>query len=134
MIYLDTSVLLHLYLRQPRAAEAREILATNEPKVASWLLVVEAVVVLRRSLGEAAGALLTRLDLDLKAFSLVDRLSEVAERVRQDPRLAHCRSLDALHVATALELQGMAGHAVRLATFDARLAKVARDVGLTVVG
>jgi len=134
VIYLDTSVLLQLYLRQPRAEEAREVLATNEPKVASWLLAVEAVVVLRRTLGDAAGTLLTRLDLDLKAFSLVDRLSEVAERVRQDPRLARCRSLDALHVATALELQAMAGHAVRLATFDTRLAEVAREVGLVVVG
>jgi predicted nucleic acid-binding protein len=50
MIYLDSSVLLELYLDGARAAQARAILDLPEAKVASWPLTVEVPVVLRRAL------------------------------------------------------------------------------------
>lgn len=48
MIYVDSSILLELYLDGPRATDARAILDEPETKVASWLLTVEIPVVLRR--------------------------------------------------------------------------------------
>jgi predicted nucleic acid-binding protein len=137
VIYFDASVLLEIYLGQPRAVEARDLLRSPGPKVASWLLAVEVPVLLRRALagGRRNQGLLNRalkrFDQDLEGVSLFEGLAGVAARVRVDPRLAHCRSLDAVHVGSALQIQEMAGHGVQLATFDERLARVAHAVGLT---
>lgn len=133
MIYLDTSVLLELYLDGPRAAEARAILDEPAPKVASWLLVVEASVALRRTLHdhpESLQAGLARLDRDVEDIGLVDSLTDVALRTRSDPRFARCRALDAIHGCTALLLREWTGHHVRLETFDPRLATLARELHL----
>ena len=136
MIYMDSSLLLEIYLGQNRAAAAQEILGADEAKVASWLLAVEVPVVLRwawrgaRS-GEASLArALALFDEDLRGTTLYDGLPEVARRVRTDGRLSLCRASDAVHVATALLLREEAGHPVLVATFDDRMAKVARAVGL----
>lgn len=133
MIYLDTSILLELYLAGPRAGEARSILDDPAAKVASWLLVVEASVVLRRTLADHPETLrraLERLDRDLEDLGLVDALTDVGIRIRSDPRFARCRALDAIHACTALLLREWTGHEVRLETFDHRLAELAGDLHL----
>jgi predicted nucleic acid-binding protein len=56
-----------------------------------------------------------------------------ATTCREAARIAEstgCRSLDALHLASALR----AGPATTLLTFDLRQEQVARDLGLRVVG
>ena len=137
MIYLDSSLLLELYLSQPRADEAQRVLAFDEPKVSSWLLAIEVPVVLRRALGRdprnrsLLADALVRFDEDLKAVSLIERLAGVADRVRHEERFSECRTLDALHAAAALEIQAMAGHPVRMATFDRRLGELAKSLGLS---
>ena len=137
MIYLDSSLLLELYLSQPRADEAQRVLAFDEPKVSSWLLAIEVPVVLRRALGRdprnrsLLADALVRFDEDLKAVSLIERLAGVADRVRREERFSECRTLDALHAAAALEIQAMAGHPVRMATFDQRLGELAKSLGLS---
>jgi predicted nucleic acid-binding protein len=135
MIYLDASVLLELYLAGPRADQARAILDEPEAKVASWLLLVEVPVVLRRALPDASqrevlASCLERFDADLEAIGLVDSLTDVGIRVRSDPRFARCRALDAVHACTALLLREWTGRAVRVATFDARLAVLAAELQL----
>ncbi|MDP2307911.1 MAG: PIN domain-containing protein [Pseudomonadota bacterium] len=136
MIYLDSSVLLELYLGQPRADEARALLAAPLPLVSSWLLAVEVPVVLRRALSARPvdapllAAALARFDADVEAVSLFSDTAGVARRVRADARLAHCRTLDAIHAASALLLQEMAGTSVSFATFDRRLGDVAARLPL----
>jgi predicted nucleic acid-binding protein len=135
MIYLDSSVLLELYLDGTRRQEARAILDEPEPKVASWLLMVEVPIVLRRALPrpedrDVLGRALDRFDRDVDAIGLVDSLTDVALRIRSDRRFAKCRALDAIHACTALILREWTGHAVRLETFDARLAGLASELGL----
>lgn len=133
MIYLDTSVLLELYLAGPRADEARAILDEPVTKVASWLLLVEASVALRRTLAEHPDALRTaleRLDRDVEDVGLVDALTDVGIRIRSDSRFARCRALDAIHACTALLLREWTGHEVRLKTFDRRLAELAGELHL----
>jgi predicted nucleic acid-binding protein len=135
MIYLDASVLLELYLAGPRADQARAILDEPEAKVASWLLLVEVPVVLRRALPdpsqrEVLAACLERFDADLEAIGLVDSLTDIGIRVRSDPRFTRCRALDAVHACTALLLREWTGRAVRVATFDARLAGLAAELHL----
>lgn len=136
MIYLDSSVLLELYLGGARASEARAILDEPEAKISSWLLLVEVPVVLRRALGTpihqtVLAACLERFDADLEAIGLVDSLTDVGLRVRSDIRFARCRSLDAVHACTALLLQEWTGRAVRMATFDTPLKELARELNLS---
>jgi predicted nucleic acid-binding protein len=136
VIYLDSSVLLELYLGGRRAAEARAILDEPESKVASWLLMVEVPVVLRLALGstpdrDVLAACLERFDADLEDIGLVDSLTDVGLRVRSDARFARCRALDAIHACTALLMREWTGRAVRLATFDARLAELGAELHLT---
>lgn len=135
MIYLDSSVLLELYLGAPRAAEARAILDEPESKVASWLLLVEVPIVLRRALPgsgqrDALAACLQRFDQDAQDIGLVGSLTDIALRVRSDARFARCRALDAVHACTALLLREWTGGSVRMATFDTRLAELAEDLHL----
>ena len=135
MIYLDSSVLLELYLGQPKANQAREILERPDAKIASWLLLVEVPIVLRRALHgaehrELLMACFDRLDEDVQQIGLVDALTDVAIRIRSDHRFAQCRSLDAIHACTALLLREWTGRAVRLETFDDRLARLASELDL----
>lgn len=135
MIYVDASVLLELYLGGARSAEARAVLDEPEAKVASWLLAVEAPIVLRRALSREVdravlAACLERLDADLADIGLVDALADVALRVRSDARFARCRALDAVHACTALLLREWTGRRVRVATFDARLDELAGELDL----
>lgn len=137
MIYLDSSVLLHVYLGQAHAEEAREILGRPAEKVASWILAIEVPVVLRRLLGgstKRARSLRDALELfdrDCRAISLFANLPDLASRIRQEPRFARCRALDAIHAGTALQLQEMANHPVYMATFDDDLASTATSLGLS---
>jgi hypothetical protein len=55
---------------------------------------------------------------------------EVLERARQPFPIA-VRTLDALHLATIVFLQGMAE--VRLATYDARMVQAAEEMGIPLV-
>lgn len=135
MIYLDSSVLLELYLGGARSGEARAILDEPESKIASWLIMVEVPVVLRRALGSSADraaltACLERFDADLEDIGLVDSLTDVGLRVRSDVRFARCRALDAIHACTAMLMREWTGRAVRLATFDGRLAELGMTLGL----
>lgn len=135
MIYLDSSILVELYLGGTRAGEARALLDEPEAKVASWLLMVEVPVVLRRALPlpaqrDALAACLDRFDSDLEDVALVDALTDVGLRVRSDARFAKCRALDAIHACTALLMREWTGRAVRLATFDARLGDLGEQLGL----
>ncbi len=133
MIYLDSSVLLELYLGGARAQEAQEILDGTETKVASWLLMVEVPIVLRRALHRPRDRTvlrrcLKRFDTDVRSIALVDSLTDVGVRIRSDGRFARCRALDAVHACTALLLREWTGHAVRLATFDGKLAELAAEL------
>jgi len=135
MIYVDSSLLLELYLGGAGADEARALLDEPIPKVASWLLMVEVPVVLRRLLSapdhaDALARCLARFDADVEDIGLVDSLTDVALRIKSDPRFARCRALDAIHACTAMLLREWTGHSVRMGTFDRRLGALAGELGI----
>jgi predicted nucleic acid-binding protein len=78
---------------------------------------------LAASHGETLRAFLGRL-------AFVELSAPVLERALE-PFPVPVRTLDALHLASALFLRAQ-GQAVRLATYDDRLARAARGVGLDV--
>lgn len=122
-VYLDTSVALAWLLaedRQPAVAIWQERL------VASRLLEYELWTrVHARGLARTAGAATREL---IGRVALVELASPVLSRVLE-PFPSPVRTLDALHLATALFLRN-AGQDVTMATYDDRLATWALAVNL----
>ena len=99
MIYLDTSAFLKTVLSEPQSGALGEYLAAfgSARFVSSALLAVEA----RRSILRTVPADLSRVDLELLDVIQIDTTGVVLETASRlpDPML---RTLDAIHVATAL--------------------------------
>jgi predicted nucleic acid-binding protein len=137
MLYIDSSVLLAIYFSEAKADAALAVLNQNEDKVSSWILAIEVPVVLGRTLGPRPSdqalldKALSRFDHDLRTVSLFAEMADLAERVRHDQRLSACRTLDAIHLGSALQLQAMTSHPVRVVTLDRRMAEVAAQLGLS---
>jgi uncharacterized protein len=127
VIYLDTSAFVKLIRGERETSALQTFLRerSDAPLVASALLVVETRrAVLRQARGDLARAdlLLTRID----QVEITRAVLEAASRL-PDPTL---RSLDAIHVATALQL----GRDLdALVTYDSRLAAAAGRQGVPVV-
>ena len=127
MIAFDSSALTKLVVREPETAPLRAWLAAREEAAwsASSLTRVEVVRAVARSQATAvptARRLLAGMDL----VPITRDLLETAADLRP-PSL---RSLDALHLATALSL----GSALdSLVVYDERLAQAATDAGVPVV-
>ena len=125
MIYLDTSALLKLVREEEHSAALRTFLAQRQqPAVSSVLLAIET----RRAVQRNTGALLPRADLVLSRVNLVGLSDAVVESSGRlpDPGL---RSLDAIHVATALML---GAEVAVLVAYDKRLLAAAEAHGLPV--
>jgi predicted nucleic acid-binding protein len=127
VIYLDTSAFVKL-IRGERETPALEAFLRERPEaplVSSALLVVET----RRAVLRQAPDQLARADLLLTRLDQVDLTRAVLEAASRlpDPAL---RSLDALHLATALQF----GRDLEaLVTYDSRLAAAAGRQRLPVV-
>lgn len=121
MIYLDTSVALaHLLAEDRQLPDAM----WSETLVASRVMEYEVWTRLNargleKSHGEAARALIGRV-------AFVELIADIVARVRE-PFPSAVRTLDALHLATVTFLLNH-GQSVQLATFDQRLALVARKL------
>lgn len=125
MIYLHTSALLKLVREEEHSDAFRTYLTQRpDPAVSSVLLAIET----RRAVQRNTPELLPRADLVLGRVNLVglnDAVVESAGRL-PDPGL---RSLDAIHVATALLL----GDEVSvLVAYDKRMVAAAEAQGLPV--
>lgn len=127
MIYLDTSAFLKLVWAEAETPALRRMLGerSDEHAVSSTLLAVET----RRAAIRQGGGAVPRADLALAKVGLIEMSRAVAESAGRlpDPNL---RSLDAIHLATALLLEGSVSTFV---TYDKRLGTVAESLGLPVV-
>ena len=124
--YLDTSALVKLVVAEAQTATLRRWLAAadREP-VTSDLARTELLRAVRRAAPQHAVRARAVLD-SLTIMELTTALFEEAGRL--DPTAL--RSLDALHLAAALDLgDDLAG----LVTYDDRLADAARSHGITVM-
>ena len=123
IVYLDSSIALRTILDVPeRVRLQRWMDAPDTQFVSSRLLCTEVIRVLRRD-GRPpsdAGPLLSRVGL----FDIMHQTHVVAESIQW-----HIKTLDALHLATAL----LIGEPVTLASHDARMNEVAEHLGLRVM-
>jgi predicted nucleic acid-binding protein len=124
--YIDSSAVLKLAVREPETAALEAYVARCEGLVSSRLAVLECRRVVRRV---SRVRVLQAVDDVLEAVYLLDVTQAILERgALVDPPLL--RSLDAIHLATALSL---ADAHVEVITYDTRFADAARANGLTVV-
>ena len=124
--YVDPSALLKLAVREPETAALEAHLAAADGLVTSRLAVLEC----RRAARRAAHArLLQTVDQVLDAVYLLEVTQAILEEAASaEPPLL--RSLDAVHLATALSI----GDAqLEVITYDERFATAARAHGLAVV-
>ena len=138
--YYDTSFLLTAVLEQSPPQAMVQLWNDADERVSSFLLRLECVVGLTRAAlrqgVEPADRWFTDrqelLDEYLSSVHLVS-VDEAIERVlRQETGLAHCRSLDAIHLATALYVAPNLDVPLTVCTFDQRMASVAVAHGLAV--
>lgn len=124
-IYLDSAAVVKLVHAENETRALREWLdeRIDSPWTSSALLEIEAFRALARYAPESAARLHPVLDL----VNLVDL--DVGIRIlAQTVRPAIVRSLDAIHLATALRVRPEF-----FVTYDKRLADAAREAGLTTV-
>lgn len=138
MIYAESSAVLAWLLGEPRGAEAAEFLRSAEGVIASDLTLVECERVLIRAWSTGLITEADRIDhgRDLEhAAAHWIRLrvnAEVIERALRPFPLEPIRTLDALHLASALVARAIAPNTSVL-SLDQRVRENAERLGLAVV-
>lgn len=136
--YFDTSVLVKRYVREPGAARARALLRRYR-FLSSAIAPVEVVSTLCRRLaaGELAerdfGAILSRMQHDRPYWELVEVSSLVLSQAEELIQRTMLRTLDAIHVASAMTFQVTSGIRVPFMTADTRQRDAAERLAIQVV-
>jgi|SRR5882724_1540305 len=139
MIYIDTSCLIKLLVREPESASVRELVNREDTVIVSSLAELEAEIQLKAGyLGGQFRASQWREHLSklaaLRNFqpfrfvSLGGAIFQTALRQNRRAGEIHCRTMDRLHLGAMEELGSR-----RIMTNDDPQATAARDLGFEVV-
>jgi predicted nucleic acid-binding protein len=123
MLYLDSSAIVKLVAREPETPALVEAVRADPAVVSSALAWAELIRAVRRARGRVDRA---REVLGGIALAPID---EAILRGAGELSLAGLRTLDAIHLATALTL---AEDITALVTYDERLAEAAAAAGIAV--
>jgi len=127
MLYLDSSALVKLVVAEPESAALLNLLRTSPIRVSSTLSLAEVPRALRRA-GFSSGARRRARDV-LARVNLVDVDRRVLSGAAAlDP--AELRTLDAIHLATALSIRE---DLLAVVTYDRRLTAAAQRAQLEVL-
>ena len=126
MIYLDSAAIVKLVHAESESQALRDWL--DERAEVGWISSVLAEIESSRALARYAPAAVARLHLVLDQVDLID-LDAGTRILAQTVRPPTVRSLDAIHLATALRVEP---RLTSFVTYDKRLADAARVAGLTV--
>jgi predicted nucleic acid-binding protein len=127
LVYLDSSALVKLVVREPESLALMEFLRERPDRVSSALVLAEVPRALRRARFGAAERRRAREILARVALVDIDRRALAAAAAIGPPALS---TLDAIHLATALALRE---DLAALATYDRRLALGAERAHLEVL-
>jgi predicted nucleic acid-binding protein len=136
--YVDTSVLVKRYVREEGSRRARDLLRRYRI-LSSVIAPLEALSALarRRAAGDLArpsfDAIVARLDSDRRHFELVELTAAILARAENVFTRAQVRTLDAVHLASALSFQELSGLRIPFLTADERQREAARRLGLAIV-
>ena len=123
-LYLDSSALVKLVLTERESGALRHVLASASFRVSCTLARVEVV----RAVREKGPRVATTARRVLEGVDLIELDNELLELAADLPE--PLRSLDAIHVAAAMEL---GDQLEALVTYDATMARVAEALGLPVL-
>jgi predicted nucleic acid-binding protein len=124
LVYLDTSAFVKLVIPEPETAALVSALTPKTVLVASEILEVEALRATRRATGDDGAAARTQL-AGVRLLPLTDQIRRRACELAP-PTL---RSLDAIHIATALDL---GERLTCMYAYDVRMTTAASEAGLRV--
>jgi hypothetical protein len=125
MIYLDSAAIVKLVHAEAESPALRDWL--DERAETAWVSSVLAEIESFRALARHAPEAVVRLPRVLDLIDLCE-LDDGSRILAQTVRPMTVRSLDAIHLATALRIQPLTS----FVTYDKRLADAARGAGLTV--
>jgi len=124
MLYLDSSAIVKLVAREPETPELVEAVRADPEVISSALAWTEVIRAVRRARGRIA-----RAREVLEGIALVP-IDDGIIRGAADLAPVGLRTLDALHIATALSL---GEDITSLVTYDERLAEAAVTAGIEVI-
>ena len=136
--YFDTSVLVKRYVREPGSRRAR-VLLRRYRFLSSAIAPLEVIsaLVRRESAGELTkrnfSAILSRLQSDRTYWELVEVTPLVLERGEDLIQATGLRTLDAVHVASALVFQAASGIRIPFVTGDTVQREAAGQMALDVL-
>ena len=139
ILYLDTSALVKLYVREAGTAAMQTHAAKAEALATSVVAYAETRAVFARlkHAGITTDARhqqrLRQLDRDWDALLKVELAPDVLRSAGDLAEIYSLRGFDAIHLASALWLKARVAAPVDFAVFDKRLAAAADKAGLTVV-
>ena len=127
LVYLDSSALVKLVVREPESHDLRAFLGENPAAVSSALAVTE----VRRAIGRLSPrrSLSDRARLVLDGVALLEMELEILEKAAS-LLPAELRTLDAIHIASALSL---GTDLLAFVSYDDRQRNAARKAGLPLV-
>jgi uncharacterized protein len=136
--YFDTSVLVKRYVNEQDSILARRLLRTYRV-FSSVLAPLEALSTFarRNAAGELSesnfSAIMSRLSTDRRQWDLVELDAPVLGQAEDLLQRTQLRTLDALHVASALIFQRRSGTVLPFVTADERQRHAAQQMGLQVI-
>ncbi len=137
ILYLETSRLVKLYVREPDSGEVRESVDTADVVATSIVTYAEARAAFARKLRErglskgAYESVKISLDADWPRTFVLNVTGTTVAAAGDLAEKHALRGFDALHLAAALDLRAAAGGSpVVFSTTDRRLAEAARLEGL----
>lgn len=136
--YFDTSVLVKRYVKEEGSATARQLLQRYR-FLSSAIVPVEVLSALsrRRTTGELTPrdflAIRARLHKDRSYWELVEVGAIVLSQAEELVQTVGLRTLDALHVASALTFQAASSLAIPFVTADVRQREAAETLALNLI-
>ncbi len=136
--YFDTSILVKRYVRERGSLKANRLLR-KYTILSSSILPVELLSALRRRCGQSEiseqdySAILGRVKQDRAFWELLELTPSVLARAEEIVLKWNVRTLDAVHLASAVVFRDSVGRSLPFVTSDERQLMVARQWNLAVI-
>lgn len=135
LAYFDTSVWLKLYVREEGSDEARA-LAKRHRILSSAILLTEAFSALHRKkeAGKISDGILQKLvgtmKDDVNSIEIINLNQDVLAKSQEVVLATQARTLDAIHIASALIVRNLAEIPLTFVTADRKQCEAAQELGL----
>ena len=140
-LFLDSSFLLSIIFEEKESEEHYEIWKNSKVRLGSVLVAIESINSIRRAFANSKQKKMLK-EFREKEKNCELMLSEISQRnvdesiyeiIKSRKEISGCRSLDAIHIATALDFKRNSSSEIFVCSTDKRLREVAKKVGLKIL-